>query len=134
MRFFQGSRSPYTAEKEKYGYSLGWLHHKGRNRHHWEYWYDMLDGRWQPIEMPLPFVIEMVCDRVAACRVYEKENYTKESALKYFDAKKDSAFMHPDTAALLRSILVQIAEEGEEKTFASLKERMKHYTPEKHRP
>ena len=47
---------------------------KGRNRHHWEYWYDMINGKWQPIEMPFPYLVEMVCDRVAACQVYQKEN------------------------------------------------------------
>ena len=40
IHYYQGYRSPYTKEKELLGYSLGWLHHKGCNKHHWEYWYD----------------------------------------------------------------------------------------------
>ena len=132
VRYFQGFRSPYTEEKERFGYSLGWLHHKGRNRHHWEYWYDMLDGVWQPVEMPLPFVAEMVCDRIAACRVYEKEKYTQASPLAYYDLKNDGRYMHPKTAELLRSILVRIKDNGEEETFAWLKEQLKHYKPAKH--
>ena len=75
VRFFQGYRSPYMKEKELYGFSEGWLHHKGRNPHHWEYWYDMIDGKWQPIRMPYRYIVEMVCDRVAACRVYLKDKY-----------------------------------------------------------
>ena len=40
VRYFQGNRSPIDAEKEAKGYSEGWLHHKGHNKHHWEYWID----------------------------------------------------------------------------------------------
>lgn len=39
-KFYQGTRSPNEAEREKYGYSAAWLHHKGRNKHHFEYWTD----------------------------------------------------------------------------------------------
>ena len=132
VRCFQGFRSPYTAEKELYGYSLGWLHHKGHNRHHWEYWYDMLDGVWQPIEMPFPYVVEMVCDRVAACKVYEKDKYTSASALNYFEAKNDKQYMHPKTAELLRSILTRIRDEGEDAAFAWLKEQLREWHPQSH--
>ncbi len=125
VKYFQGYRSPYTREKELYGFSFGWLHHKGRNRHHWEYWYDMLDGKWTPIEMPFPYVVEMVCDRVAACRIYQKEKYTKESALEYYLTRNDRLFMHPKTAELLESILRDIAERGEDAVFADLKKQLR---------
>ena len=39
-RYWQGNRSPNNAEREDIGYSTAWLHHKGRNRHHFEYWVD----------------------------------------------------------------------------------------------
>lgn len=29
-----------NAEREEKGYSSAWLHHKGRNKHHYEYWID----------------------------------------------------------------------------------------------
>ena len=124
VKYFQGYRSPYTREKEIYGFSYGWLHHKGRNRHHWEYWYDMLDGKWQPIEMPFPLVVEMVCDRVAACKIYQKEKYTKESSLDYYLTRSDKEYMHPKTAELLESILRDIAERGEDAVFADLKKQI----------
>ena len=69
IRYYQGYRSPYTREKELNGYSLGWLHHKGRNKHHWEYWWDKIDGKWQPIKIPQNYVVESICDRIAACKV-----------------------------------------------------------------
>ena len=39
-RYYQGYRSPNNAEREAKGYSSAWLHHKGRNKHHYEYWID----------------------------------------------------------------------------------------------
>lgn len=82
IRYYQGYRSPYTKEKELYGYSLGWLHHKGYNKHHWEYWWDVIDGKWQAIQIPQQYVVESLCDRIAACKVYQKEQYTQASPLR----------------------------------------------------
>ena len=127
VKYFQGTRSPYMYEKELYGYSDGWLHHKGRNRHHWEYWYDMINGQWVPLEMPFPFLVEMVCDRVAACKVYQKEKYTQASALEYFLSKNDRLYMHENTARDLENILRDIAERGEDAVFADLKKQMEEY-------
>ena len=39
-KYYQGYRSPNTAERLERGYSSAWLHHKGRNKHHLEYWID----------------------------------------------------------------------------------------------
>ena len=39
-KYYQGYRSPNTAERLDRGYSTAWLHHKGRNKHHLEYWID----------------------------------------------------------------------------------------------
>ena len=36
-RYYQGTRSPNNAEREDKGYSSAWLHHKGRNKHHYEF-------------------------------------------------------------------------------------------------
>ncbi len=127
VRYFQGTRSPYMYEKEHFGFSAGWLHHKGRNRHHWEYWYDMINGVWQPLPMPFEYVVEMVCDRVAACRIYEKERYTKESALRYYLTRRDSEYMHPATAKMLEEILRDISVKGEDAVFADLKKRVREY-------
>lgn len=127
VKYFQGYRSPYVYEKEQFGFSAGWLHHKGRNRHHWEYWYDMIKGQWIPLEMPLPWFIEMVCDRVAACRIYQKENYTQRSAFEYFEKRNDRFYMHEKTAAKLEAVLRDIAENGEDAAFARLRQELKEY-------
>ena len=79
VRFYQGDKSPNSAERQKYGYSRAWLHHKGRNKHHMEYWTDYSqtgDKCMAGVEMPVEYVVEMFCDRIAACRVYHGDAYT----------------------------------------------------------
>lgn len=127
VRYFQGNRSPYMYEKEHFGYANGWMHHKGRNRHHWEYWYDMKDGVWQPLEMPFNYFVEMVCDRVAACKIYQKDKYTKESAYQYYLSRNDARYMHPDTNKQLEQVLKDIASHGEAAVFADLKQQVKEW-------
>ena len=131
VRYYQGNRSPIDKEKEVLGYSLGWLHHKGRNRHHWEYWLDFdVNKRLVGMPMPLEFIAEMFCDRVAASMIYQKERYTDRSALDYYLHSKNHVIMHPRTAAILESWLTSLASHGLEKTCHSiriqLKEAKKH--------
>lgn len=125
VKYFQGYRSPYMKEKELKGYSLGWLHHKGRNRHHWEYWYDTINGVFGPQRMPYKYLVESVCDRVAACMTYEKDKYTKESALRYFNTRPDKRYMHPDTAMEMEKMLKLIADVGEKEAFKIFRKELK---------
>ena len=145
-KYFQGNRSPNNAEKEDKGYSSAWLHHKGRNKHHFEYWLDhttpgtpgkVLVG----MKMPVRYVVEMFMDRIAASKVYEKEAYTDASALNYHErSARLKPYLHPETLELLERLLKMLAKYGEEKTFAYVrhilkqdrKERMKHCVLRKH--
>ena len=36
VKYYQGNRSPIDACKEENGWSACWLHHKGRNKHHYQ--------------------------------------------------------------------------------------------------
>ncbi len=122
-RHYLGTRSPNERARELYGYSLAWMHHKGRNKHHYEYWTD-IDTKlkqYVPIEMPLRYVTEMFCDRVAASKIYQGDKYTDHSALDYFLRGNAKNIMHPNTADLLESWLRMLAEKGEEETFAHIK-------------
>ena len=127
VKYFQGNRSPYMYEKEHFGYANGWMHHKGRNKHHWEYWYDMKDGIWQPLEMPFNYFVEMVCDRVAACKIYQKEKYTPQSALNYYLTRNDAKYMHPKTSKDLERVLKDISLRGEAAVFHDLKLQVKQW-------
>lgn len=71
-KYFQGDRSPNNAEREAIGYSSAWLHHKGRNKHHYEYWIDYstkaIAGGMAPAPMPVKYVVEMLMDRMRHAR------------------------------------------------------------------
>ena len=123
VKHFTGTRSPNEGERETKGYSEAWMHHKGRNRHHFEYWtdYDPVTKLMSPAKMPLIFVKEMFCDRVAASKVYQGKNYTDSHPLEYFMRGKDRRTIHPETSDLLESWLTMLKEKGEKETFAYIR-------------
>lgn len=128
-RYYQGTRSPNTYERELKGYSAAWMHHKGRNRHHYEYWTDV-DPKtrlYAPVKMPYPFLCEMVCDRIAACKIYRGKDYSDSSAIEYFRRTNDARRMHPETAAVLEKLLTLLAEQGEDALFSLLKRCSRQY-------
>lgn len=127
VRYYQGFRSPNECEREKKGYSRAWMHHKGRNKHHFEYWtdYSPAERRMMPVKMPLKYVAEMFCDRVAASKIYGGEKYDDSYALNYFLKGKAKRVIHPDTSELIERLLTMLAEEGEEKTFAYIRKLLK---------
>ena len=120
-KYYQGYRSPQAREREVIGYSAAWLHHKGRNKHHFEYWTDFADGRKVFVEMPPKYLAEMICDRIAASKIYLKDKYTDASPLEYYEAKTDKEGMNPKTAEALVYFLAMLKEKGEKYTFKQLK-------------
>ena len=119
-RYYQGTRSPNNAEREDKGYSTAWLHHKGRNRHHYEYWIDYSmdgSGRLTGMKMPVKYVVEMFLDRIAASKVYHGDTYTDRDPLESYAKGKAGELMHPETRKLLEKLLHMLAQEGEETTY-----------------
>lgn len=128
-RYYQGNRSPNNAEREAKGYSSAWLHHKGRNKHHLEYWIDYSLNEGAPMagmKMPVRYVVEMFCDRVAASKTYNKEQYTDADAYNYYIKSREHYLIHPQTAELLEQMLVMLRDEGEEKTFRYIRRNILH--------
>ncbi len=124
VKYYQGTRSPNNAEREDIGYSSAWLHHKGRNKHHYEYWIDYntrgdLPGEdvMIPVDMPDRYLAEMIMDRIAASKVYKGKDYTDASALEYFRSGIEVVPMHPNTKKRLDRYLKMLAKYGEKKTF-----------------
>ena len=126
-KYWQGTRSPNDREREVKGYSDAWMHHKGRNRHHFEYWtdYSPIDKVVRPVEMPLRYVAEMFCDRVAASRVYLGDAYTDAAAWNYYVNSKDRILIHPETGAEIEEMLRVLKDEGEEAAFAYVRRRLR---------
>ena len=123
-RLYQGTRSPNAAEREEKGYSEAWMHHKGRNRHHYEYWTDMskVTGKYESVPMPRKYLVEMVMDRIAACRIYQGAAYRDGSALEYFEGSRERNLMHEETRRQLGYILTMLRDRGEKETFRYVKE------------
>ena len=127
VQYYQGNRSPNTAERADIGYSTAWMHHKGRNKHHYEYWIDMKANRDATFEgkpIPTRYVVEMFCDRVAASKVYQGSAYKDDSSLNYFKLEQSSEgeiLFHPESKQLLETMLTWLAEDGEKIAFARIK-------------
>ena len=126
-RYYQGDKSPNSAERRDIGYSTAWMHHKGRNKHHYEYWTDLNleTGRYESVPMPRKYLVEMVMDRRAACMTYQGDAYTDASAWEYFARSRERRLMHPQLEQELGYILAMLRDEGEEKTFAFLRQILK---------
>ena len=123
-KYYQGIRSPNAAEREKKGYSAAWLHHKGRNRHHYEYWTDLNPAtrRYEPVPMPRRYLAEMVMDRIAASKVYRGKQYTDGSPLEYFLMSQEGPLMHQQTERQLTMLLTMLRDQGETATFRFIRE------------
>ena len=116
---YQGDRSPNEGERDNYGYSKAWMHHKGRNKHHFEYWtdYNRETKELTPVCMPKKYVVEMFCDRIAASKVYMVDNYNDSEPLNYYLKGKKKRNLHQKTAEELERLLRMLEEKGEKETF-----------------
>ncbi len=126
-KYFVGTRSPNECERQDRGFSIAWIHHKGRNKHHFEYWndYNHKTKQIQPVKMPYRYVAEMFCDRLAASKIYQGENYSPTHPIEYFMRSKATRFIHPETSDELEFLLSELAKKGEDYVFSLIKKRIK---------
>lgn len=128
MYYDDGKSSPNNGERRDKGYSNAWMHHKGRNRHHFEYWTDYslhpseAKDPLQAVEMPRKYVAEMLMDRICASKNYNKESYTQHDPLSYFEHGKSHYLLHPQTEKELHGMLRMLDQKGEEYLFHFVKE------------
>lgn len=129
-RYYQGNRSPNNAEREDKGFSEAWLHHKGRNKHHYEYWIDycvdagkVMKDPLRPAPMPDRYIIEMFMDRIAASKVYNGKDYRDSDPLKYYEkgSGKLRQYLHPYTHRRIYGLLKMLAAMGEDYTFSYIR-------------
>ncbi len=111
IKYYQGNRSPIDACKEVNGYSSAWLHHKGRNPHHYEYWQDNFDKGGEALKMPFEYALELICDYLAAGRAYMKKKFTYAGEYKWWQAKRSNPLaMHPQTLMFVELMLKEMAD------------------------
>ena len=111
VKYYNGNRSPIAVSKEKNGYSKAWLHHKGRNKHHCEYWYDNKAKNPTPI-IPYKYTVEMICDTLAAGIVYNGKKWKKNTQLEYWNKEKNNQLMNEKNKDLLTEVYTLISIEG----------------------
>lgn len=127
VKYFTGNRSPIDNEIDDIGYSEAWLHHKGRNKHHYEYWQDYTHNEPDGIlcHIPYKYVAEMFCDRIAACKIYQGNKYTVESPWNYFEEHFHKKDVHPATYNELYSLLWLLKLKGEDYVCKYIKQKLK---------
>lgn len=109
VKYYTGTRSPIDACKEDKGYSLAWLHHKGRNKHHYEHWQDNFDKGGEPLKMPDKYVKEMICDYLAAGRAYKGKDFDFNSEWLWWQNKnKNPIAMHPTNWKTVNFVLGEL--------------------------
>ncbi len=118
VKYYNGKRSPIAICKKENGYSKAWLHHKGRNKHHFEYWIDIATENKTPI-IPYKYAVEMICDTLAAGIVYSGKEWKKDNQLNFYNKRKDKEYINPKIQNFLLTVYSQIANEGINKVITS---------------
>jgi len=108
VKYYNGTYSPISNSKKENGYSKAWLHHKGRNKHHHEYWYDYAAPEKTPV-MPYKYTAEMICDTLAAGMTYQGKNWTNDYQLKYYLEDRKRKHINPKIDAILLEVYNLIA-------------------------
>lgn len=128
IKYYVGTHSPITEAKKETGYSKAWLHHKGRNKHHAEYWVDVSAPNPTPV-IPYKYAVEMICDKLAAGMIYQGKNWTKEYQLSYWEREKQKNRINPKTEKFITVVLTQVAKQGIDKTLSkkNIKQLYKRY-------
>ena len=125
VRYFQGNRSPIGACRRDKGISYAWLHHKGKNKHHIEYWLDG-DCAEHPM-MPYKYAVECVCDKLAATRVYLGRDYNAEMPLYHWEKDGSRVNGNPKTMRFISEVFADVKDKGEDFVLS------KTYMKEKYR-
>ena len=112
-KYFQGDKSPVDAEKIQNGYSLAWQNHKGKNKHHWQYWTDFENGELIVIEMPPKYLAEMLCDWVGAGKAYNKGNWTIDTFKAWYQHDKNNMVLHTVTKSYIELLMNHVKTEEE---------------------
>ena len=126
--YYVGNHTPITEAKRTKGYSKAWLHHKGRNKHHTEYWVDYTAPEVTPV-IPYPYAAEMICDKLATSIIYQGKKWTKEYELAYWEKEKERVEVNPKIANFITAVMTEVAKQGIDKTLTkkNIKQLYKKY-------
>ena len=111
VKYYQGTYSPIIACKRINGYSKAWLHHKGRNKHHPEYWYDFATEE-KTIVMPYKYVVEMICDNLAAGKIYKGKEWSNNTQLEFWNRTKNKKQINDRIALFAKTVFEDVSKRG----------------------
>lgn len=111
VKFYKGTHSPLVESKKALGYSKAWLHHKGRNKHHIEYWYDA-ELPVQPV-MPYSYAVECICDKLSASKCYHGKKYSQKEPLAYWLKWNANDEMNPKMKEFFTQVFTDLSNLGE---------------------
>lgn len=116
IKYYVGVHSPITEAKKDKGYSDAWLHHKGRNKHHLEYWIDFEAKPVVPV-IPYKYAVEKVCDDLSAGMVYNGKNWKQDTQYNYYMLQREKVLVHPKIDNFLTEVFLQVKENGVKQTI-----------------
>lgn len=116
VKYYTGDKSPIMGAKNDIGYSKAWLHHKGRNKHHFEYWIDLNAPIKTPV-IPYKYTVEMICDTLAAGLTYQGKNWYPGYQLEYFNKRTDKDLINEKIVKVLTEVYEMVEKEGINKTI-----------------
>lgn len=110
IKYYDGKISPIEKCKAENGWSKAWLHHRGRNKHHWEYWIDNINNGYpEAILIPYEYAVEMLCDYIGAGQAYQGKDWTPEKEYEWWNKKKNNVLMHPVIENFISKMLFLMA-------------------------
>ena len=116
IKYYDGHKSPIQVCKQVNGYSKAWLHHKGRNKHHPEYWIDYSLPE-KTVVMPYKYAVEMICDKLGAGIVYNGKKWRNDTQINYYMKEREISLIHPKIDKFMIEIFTQVSENGLDKTL-----------------
>ena len=99
--YFYGKKT----DKVKEDFDYAWLHHIHNNPHHWQHWVLVNDDDGtKALEMPVPYVFEMIADWWSFS--WKKGNLYE--IFEWYDSHKKNMILHKNTKKLVEDILAKI--------------------------
>ena len=111
--YYDGKHYTVDMARKHNGYSVAWLHHKGRNDHHYQYWIDNFGEGGRAIRMPYHQTVEMLCDYLGEGRLHDGKMFTYARELKFWEDKTDpdnDMLIHEDTQKFMDIVIQSLAD------------------------
>lgn len=118
-KYYDGKRSPIKVARDELGYSTVWCHHKGRNKHHFEYWEDVSRDKRIGVFIPYKYIVESICDKVAAGMAYKGKDWNQNEPINYWRKidRDNIVVKHPGSVEFVDIVLERISSDGLKNTL-----------------